>query len=307
MGALIAGIAVSALVSAISGKMGADAQKEAADIVANATAEEKAKLQEAYDSTYGAGSYNDRLQQMGLQANIDYRKLLDDESKWNLYVDGERAYRGPEQFSFTAEDLFEDPSYKFRLQQGLDSVSQSAVAAGLGKSTAASKMLNKFAQDSASQEYAAAYGRNRSAFENDRNFDYSTWLQQSQQYYNNLLQQLNGLNNISQTGNQAAASQAKAFAGLAGGINELTETNAEAQGQSAIEGNTWLQPALGVIATGATALGTAKAGYKPQEDFDEAPNQQPATFNPSIGWGVNANPTMEGYYEWMVNGRPNNY
>jgi len=59
----------------------------------------------------------------------------------------------------TAQLLRQDPSYQFRLNQGLDSVQSSAAAQGGLLSGATLKALNNYAQDYASQEYGNAYNR----------------------------------------------------------------------------------------------------------------------------------------------------
>ena len=61
--------------------------------------------------------------------------------------------------SYSGQDLYDDPSYQFRLNQGLDSVQSSAAAQGGLLSGATLKALNNYAQDSASQEYQNAYNR----------------------------------------------------------------------------------------------------------------------------------------------------
>ncbi|QLB59837.1 DNA transfer protein p32 [Acinetobacter indicus] len=59
----------------------------------------------------------------------------------------------------TEQLLRQDPSYQFRLNQGLDNVQSSAAARGGLLSGATLKALNNYAQDYASQEYGNAYNR----------------------------------------------------------------------------------------------------------------------------------------------------
>ncbi len=61
--------------------------------------------------------------------------------------------------TYTGQDIYNDPSYQFRLNQGLDSVQSGAAAQGGLLSGATLKALNNYAQDSASQEYSNAYNR----------------------------------------------------------------------------------------------------------------------------------------------------
>jgi hypothetical protein len=61
---------------------------------------------------------------------------------------------------FTGEvDLQSDPSYQFRLSEGLKAVNNNASATGSVQSGAQAKALNNYAQDSASKEYQAAFER----------------------------------------------------------------------------------------------------------------------------------------------------
>lgn len=71
------------------------------------------------------------------------------------------------QFQF---DMQRDPGYQHRLQEGMSAIEGSAAARGSLKSGQTLKDLTKFAQGEASQEMAAAYGRQRGQFESDRSF-----------------------------------------------------------------------------------------------------------------------------------------
>lgn len=61
--------------------------------------------------------------------------------------------------TYSGQDLYNDPSYQFRLKQGLNSVQSSAAAQGGLLSGATLKALNNYASDYASQEYSNAYNR----------------------------------------------------------------------------------------------------------------------------------------------------
>ena len=61
--------------------------------------------------------------------------------------------------NFTGQDIYSDPSYQFRLQQGQDSIESSAAARGSLVSGATLKALQNYGQESASQEYGNAYNR----------------------------------------------------------------------------------------------------------------------------------------------------
>lgn len=61
--------------------------------------------------------------------------------------------------NFTGQDIYSDPSYQFRLQQGQDAIQSSAAAQGGLLSGATLKALQNYGQESASQEYSNAYNR----------------------------------------------------------------------------------------------------------------------------------------------------
>lgn len=59
----------------------------------------------------------------------------------------------------SAEDLFQDPSYQSRLNEGLQAIERSAAARGMLRSGNTLQDLNNYAQDYASREYQAATDR----------------------------------------------------------------------------------------------------------------------------------------------------
>lgn len=122
--------------------------------------------------------------------------------------------------------LQQDPSYQFRLNQGLDSVQSSAAGQGSLLSGATLKALNNYASDYASAEYGNAYNR---------------------------------LLGASQLGENAAAQVGNTGTSVAQSVanNTMAGANATAAGQVA-SANTWSNYAnsLGSLAT---AYGTMKS------------------------------------------------
>lgn len=230
MGALIGGIAVSTLVSAVSGYYGAKAQARAYEKLAQATQEEMRMFQEAYDQAFGPGSYNSKIQELGQKAGQQYYDMVNDNAAWDRYVSGEKAFTAPQAFSFDESDFTDDPSYKVRLREGLDALDQSNVVKGLNLSGAAVKATNDYAQDQASKEYAAAYGRKFNEYRDKRDFDFNAWKAEADRYYNNLLTQLNGIGNVSQQGIAANTNQSNALSALAGQKAAATQQQATAHG-----------------------------------------------------------------------------
>lgn len=67
--------------------------------------------------------------------------------------------------NMTADELQQDPSYQFRLQQGQQALEQSAAAKGLLRTGGTYKGLLDYGQNAASQEYAAANARKLGAYQ----------------------------------------------------------------------------------------------------------------------------------------------
>ena len=65
----------------------------------------------------------------------------------------------PEKFDFSNLDLYNDPSYKFRLQQGVEALDRSAAARGKVLSGQQQQAIANYGQNLASQEYANAFNR----------------------------------------------------------------------------------------------------------------------------------------------------
>jgi hypothetical protein len=115
----------------------------------------------------------------------------------------------------TLSDLQMDPSYKFRLDQNLGAIENSAAARGMQLSGSTLKDLSRFSQDYASQEYGNAYNRYTG--------------QQS-----DLFNRMASLAGIGQTASQATGATAANALGQAGqtiGNNALGIGNSLAAGQ----------------------------------------------------------------------------
>ena len=132
--------------------------------------------------------------------------------------------------TYTGQDIYSDPSYQFRLQQGQDAIQSSAAAKGGLLTGATLKALQNYGQESASQEYSNAYNR----FNADQTNRY------------------NRLSNLVGIGQNAAAQVGNAGAQTAQAVanNTMQGANALAAGQVA-NANNWSNTAnnLGSMAT----------------------------------------------------------
>ena len=132
--------------------------------------------------------------------------------------------------TYTGQDIYSDPSYQFRLQQGQDAIQSSAAAKGGLLTGATLKALQNYGQDAASQEYSNAYNR----FNADQTNRY------------------NRLSNLVGIGQNAAAQVGNAGAQTAQAVanNTMAGANSIAAGQVA-SANNWANTAnnLGSMAT----------------------------------------------------------
>ena len=132
--------------------------------------------------------------------------------------------------TYTGQDIYSDPSYQFRLQQGQDAIQSSAAAKGGLLTGATLKALQNYGQESASQEYSNAYNR----FNADQTNRY------------------NRLSNLVGIGQNAAAQMGNAGAQTAQAVanNTMAGANSIAAGQVA-SANNWANTAnnLGSMAT----------------------------------------------------------
>lgn len=143
--------------------------------------------------------------------------------------------------SYSGQDIYDDPSYKFRLQQGQDSIQSGAAAQGGLLSGATQKALLNYGQEAASQEYGNAYNR----FNAD----------QTNQY--------NRLANLVGVGQNAAAQTGNAGlqTGQAIANNTMAGANASAAGTIA-SSNAWANAGQQLGTMGAAYMQNRNAGVK---------------------------------------------
>jgi hypothetical protein len=213
------GYAAAAVGSVVGGAMSSSASKKAAKAQA-ASADAANQMQwDMYDQNRqdldpyrqaGSTSLNQMMDQMGVNGYFNQ--------------------------TYTGQDIYNDPSYQFRLQQGQDAIQSSAAAKGGLLSGATLKALQDFGQQSASQEYGNAYNR----FNADQTNRY------------------NRLSNIIGMGQNSAAQGGNAGAQTAQAVANNTMAGANAQAAGIVGGaNAWNNSAqqLGTLAT-------AYANYK---------------------------------------------
>lgn len=143
--------------------------------------------------------------------------------------------------TYNGQDIYNDPSYKFRLNEGLNSVQSGAAAQGGLLSGATQKALANYGQEFASQEYGNAFNR----FSAD----------QTNQY--------NRLANLVGVGQNAAAQTGNAGLQTSQAIANNTMAGANAQAAGTIAGaNAWANAGQQLGTMGAAYMQNRNAGVK---------------------------------------------
>jgi len=133
----------------LGGIIGSDSAGDAQDAASASAAQTDATNRYIYEDQK---ALNQPLYQNGLWANNRLAALLNPNGGANT------------QFQFNAQDLQNDPSYAFRMQQGVRALDNSGAARGMSNSGAQLKALTRYGQDYASTEYGNAYSRAQGTF-----------------------------------------------------------------------------------------------------------------------------------------------
>lgn len=151
-------------------------------------------------------------------------------------IGGTATGQMPIGYGFDVSEFY-DPSYEWRLNQGLDAMEQSAAARGSLMSGETLRALNDYAGGSASQEFSNAFNRGTNVRDftwgvdrDDRNFDYTA--QTGDRAF-----ELDRLSRLMQAGLSAAGGQAGGNNALAGILAGLLGNRGVIEGQGALGGN----------------------------------------------------------------------
>jgi hypothetical protein len=153
-GFLIGGPAGAALGATIGGGIdSANAAKSAASTQANAAVSAAQLQKQTADENlaFQKQMYNENVQRQEPWYNSGVSAL--NRIQAGLATGGEFSGK------FTGQTLYDDPSYKWRVEQGQKALEQSAAARGIQFSGGTMAALQDYAQNAASQEYQAAYNR----------------------------------------------------------------------------------------------------------------------------------------------------
>jgi hypothetical protein len=165
-------------------------------VVGAYSSKQSAKAQQSAANTASAAQERTSEQSLALQKEM-FDQQRADFAPWRNAGQAAltKLQSGIESGDFTVGkvDVKQDPGYQFRMSEGINALDSSAAARGRLLSGAQQKGVSNYAQNLASQEYAAAYTR----------------------LANQKANQYNMLANLSQTGQASAAGQAGASGNLA--------------------------------------------------------------------------------------------
>ncbi|MFW1903658.1 DNA transfer protein p32 [Acinetobacter baumannii] len=116
--------------------------------------------QEAGNQQFEATKYaSDQQREMFDELRKDQQPYMQAGSDALKQLMGGMGADGQFMKTYSGQDIYNDPSYKFRLNQGLDAIQSGAAAQGGLLSGATQKALSDYGQNFASQEYQNGYNR----------------------------------------------------------------------------------------------------------------------------------------------------
>lgn len=181
----------------------------------------------------------------------------------------------PEKFSYTGEDLYRDPSYQFRLQQGQKALDRQGAAAGRFLSGRQLQASSDYNQGAASQEFQNAYARALGTFNTNENNRFNAFSTNEGNRFNahqaNFANTVNPLLSLSGSGQVSAQFLGNAGTNYANQVGNNLQGAANASGAAGIAG-------ANAIAGG---LSSAYNGYQQNQLMNQLLNRNT---------GVNNNP-----------------
>jgi hypothetical protein len=199
--AVVGGTVVGGLINARTSQSAAKIQAGAAQQASNQQLEAARIASEG--NLQASREANQLLREQYQQTRQDYQPYMQAGTTslsaltGAMGLGGGGPYQGQLQKTFGTSDLYSDPSYKFRLEQGLQALKASGAATGSLQTGQGLKDITNYAQGAASQEYQSAYDR----FMNNQNTLYN---------------RLSGIAGLGQNALGTVSGQGQAAAGAAG-------------------------------------------------------------------------------------------
>jgi len=199
---------------------------------------------------------------------------LSQEFKFDTYT--------PDKFSYTGEDLYNDPSYQFRLQQGQKALDRQGAAAGRFLSGRQLQASSDYNQGAASQEFQNAYSRALGTFSTNEGNRFNAFSTNQGNRFNahqaNFANTVNPLLSLSGSGQVSAQFLGNAGTNYANQVSQNLQGAANASGAAGIAGAN----AMG------NGLSNAIGGYQQNQLMNQLLNRNTSVNNnPGTTWGSN--------------------
>lgn len=207
---LAAAAAISGVAAIGSGAIAAGGARKAGNIQAEASREARATDERMLERQIGL---QEPFRQAGLTAQEQIMQLL------GVGGDASAADYGSLAKPFGMEQFEQDPGYAFRQSEGMKALERSAAARGLLQSGPTLKGIQRFGQESASQEYGNAF--NRYQIERNARLNPLQSLMGAGQTATNVMTGNVGQSSQNQQANILGAGQARA-SGYVGAANALS-------------------------------------------------------------------------------------
>jgi hypothetical protein len=199
---------------------------------------------------------------------------LSQEFKFDTYT--------PDKFSYTGEDLYNDPSYQFRLQQGQKALDRQGAAAGRFLSGRQLQASSDYNQGAASQEFQNAYSRALGTFSTNEGNRFNAFSTNQGNRFNahqaNFANTVNPLLSLSGSGQVSAQFLGNAGTNYANQVGQNLQGAANASGAAGIAGANALS----------NGLSNAVGGYQQNQLMNQLLNRNTSVNNnPGTTWGSN--------------------
>jgi hypothetical protein len=252
--------AAGAAASVLTGNAMADAQIRAAQIQADSAEKARAFLESQYNQSRTDFTPWRSAGEEALGYDRDVQGQLVERASGGLRTfEADNPQFKSDPFKFDTTGANADPSYNFRLSEGLKALQSSAAAKGMLRSGNTMQAITDYGQGAASQEYNNAFSRYQTNKTNDFNI-----------FNTQRGSKLNALQSLAGVGQSAVTQMSNAGQNYAtnAGNAMMTGANATANGMTGAA-NDRASGWMGGIQTGMNALGMA-INYGNQRDMSNA-------------------------------------
>lgn len=178
------------------------------------------------------GDFSELEKPYGELGELGIANMMELIKSGRLY-EGAPEYEGRVGFDESMVNLEDDPGYQARMKAGRESLEAGAGAKGQLFSGPQQKALLELGQEMGAQEYGSAFDRSFSTFQDARNAEYTQFLNELQNYNQNLRNEFGDMLNLVGVGEASTARQGGALNNAMGVDLQGLETEGAAEMQLA--------------------------------------------------------------------------